>query len=294
MLQKVYDDMDQQIQCAKAKHQHILLIEDMNCRVGDAARGNKPEVTVGGKMLKKMVKNNNLIIVNNVEEYQGSWTRQSGKDVSIIDYIIITEEDRDNIRSAIMDEEKMVAPLIRLKKKLGQNSYEKNDSDHNVTKITINWCGEHERKTDGMTRKVMTTKSYKKFRQLVGEDKISQIWDSEDGDEKSQYTRWSQKIVQLKKRCEKAGRSKTESKAIRQLRTIKRDPRKQRKDAKSYEKREQLAVRMEPMSKHIEREKKKQSVRKVIKVAEFLSKKNGSLNESMFWKYKQRTSSRKI
>ena len=78
MLQKVYDDMDQQIQCAKAKHQHILLIGDMNCRVGDAVRGNKPEVTVGGKMLKKMVKNNNLIIVNDVEECQGTWTRQLG------------------------------------------------------------------------------------------------------------------------------------------------------------------------------------------------------------------------
>ena len=94
-----------------------------------------------------------------------------------------------------------------------------------------------------MTRKVMTTKSYEKFRQLVGEEKISQIWDSEDGEVKSQYTRWSQKIVQFKKRCEKAGRSKTESKAIRQLRTIKRDLRKQRKDAKSYEKREELAYR---------------------------------------------------
>ena len=119
-----------------------------------------------------------------MEEYQGTWTRQSGKDVSIIDYIIITEEDRGNIRSAIIDEEKMVAPF-RLKKKLDQNSYEKNDSDHNVIKITINWCGEHERKTDGMTRKVMTTKSYEKFRQLVGEEKISQIWNLEDGDEKS-------------------------------------------------------------------------------------------------------------
>ena len=53
MLQKVYDDMDQQIQCAKAKHQHTLLMRDMNCRVGDAVRGNKPEVTVGRKMLRR-------------------------------------------------------------------------------------------------------------------------------------------------------------------------------------------------------------------------------------------------
>ena len=69
--------------------------------------------------------------------------------------------------------------------------------------------------------------------------------------------------------------------------------RKQRKDAKSYEKREELAARMKLMSEHIEREKKEQSVRKVIKVADSLRKKNGGLNENMFWKYKKRTSSRK-
>ena len=71
---------------------------------------------------------------------------------------------------------------------------------------------------------------------MVREEHISQIWNLENGDVKSQYTRWSQKIVQMKKRCEKADRSKIESKAIRQLRTIKRDLRKQRKDAKNYEK----------------------------------------------------------
>ena len=159
----VYNPQESRVnkECAKAKHQHILLMGDMNCKVGDAVRGNKSEATVGGKMLKKMVKNNNLIIVNDVEECKGTWTRQSGKDVSIIDYIIIKEEDRDNIRSAMRDDEKMVAPF-RLKKKCGQNSYDKIYSDHNVIKITINWCGEHEQKTDRMTRKVMTTNSYEK------------------------------------------------------------------------------------------------------------------------------------
>ena len=37
--------------------------------------------------------------------------------MSIIDYIIIMEEDRDSIRSALIDEDKMVVPF-RLKKKL--------------------------------------------------------------------------------------------------------------------------------------------------------------------------------
>ena len=87
----------------------------------------------------------------------------------MIDYIMIMEEDRDNLRSAIIDEDKMVSPF-RLKKKLSQNSYERIYSDHNVIKIIISWCGEHQQKTDRMTRKVMMTKSYEKFRQLVGEE----------------------------------------------------------------------------------------------------------------------------
>ena len=39
---------------------------------------------------------------------------------------------------------------------------------------------------------------------------------------------------------------------------------------------------MKLMSEHIEREKKEQSARKVIKVAESPRKKDGGLNENMF------------
>ena len=110
-LQKVYDAIDQQIQCAKAKHQQILLMGDMNCKVGDMVKGNKPDITVGGKMLKKLLKDNALSMVNSLEECHGIWTRQSGIEKSVIDYIIIKDVDIDNIRKVVIDEEKLLAPF---------------------------------------------------------------------------------------------------------------------------------------------------------------------------------------
>ena len=287
-LQKVYDAIDQQIQCAKAKHQRILLMGDMNCKVGDMVKGNKPEITVGGKMLKKMLKDNALSMVNSMEECQGIWTRQSGIEKSVIDYIIINDEDLDNIRKVIIDEEKLLAPF-RLKR-IAKNSFEKVYSDHNVIEVIINWVGHHERNSGTLPRKVMTDKSYQQFRQLMKDENVSQLW-SRNGDVKETYRIWSERIVELKKMCERPAKTKIESKAIRQLRGIKRSIRKLYSDSNDQKK--HLGERIKLMSEHIDREKKEQTARKVAKIAENLRGKDGGLNENMFWKFKRKTTCRK-
>ena len=65
--------------------------------------GNKEEISKGGKI---MIKENNMIILNSLEKCLGKWTRSSGREKSIIYYIMIGIEDENGVESIIIDEKK--------------------------------------------------------------------------------------------------------------------------------------------------------------------------------------------
>ena len=73
--------------------QHIIVKGDMNCKIGDLIDDNKEEISKGGKIMIKMIKENNMIILNSLGKCRGKWTRSSEREKSIIDYIMIGEED---------------------------------------------------------------------------------------------------------------------------------------------------------------------------------------------------------
>ena len=51
-----------------------------------------------------------MIILNSQEKCRGKWTRSSGRKRSIIDYIMIGEEDKTGVESIIIDEKKEKSP----------------------------------------------------------------------------------------------------------------------------------------------------------------------------------------
>ena len=61
----------------------------MNCKIGDLIDGNKEEISKGRNI---MIKENNMIILNSLAKCRGKWTRNSGREKSIIDYIMIGDE----------------------------------------------------------------------------------------------------------------------------------------------------------------------------------------------------------
>ena len=48
--------------------QHIIVMGDINCKTGDLIDGNKEEISKGGKTMIKMIKENNMIILNSLEK----------------------------------------------------------------------------------------------------------------------------------------------------------------------------------------------------------------------------------
>ena len=75
----------------------------------------------------KMLKENKMIILNSLKKCRGKWTRSSGREKSIIDYIMIGEEDENRVESIIIDE-------------ITHKIY----SDHNGMSLVMKWVLEEE------------------------------------------------------------------------------------------------------------------------------------------------------
>ena len=88
-LKKMYKRMKEEIKEAKEKNQKVIIMGDLNCKVGKKIEGNIEEITKGGRMLLDLLENEKLNLVNTSEKCEGKWTRQIKESYSIIHYIII-------------------------------------------------------------------------------------------------------------------------------------------------------------------------------------------------------------
>ena len=168
-LEEVYGRIESEIKNARKMEQHIIVMGDMNCKIGDLIDGNKEEISKGEKIMIKMIKENNMIILNSLEKCRRKWTRSSGREKSIIDYIMIGEEDENGVESIIIDEKKEKSPY-RMRRSDGITH--QIFPDHNVTSSVINWVQEEEN-TKKKTKTVMTNQAYIKYREMLQNGKVS-------------------------------------------------------------------------------------------------------------------------
>ena len=62
------------------------MLGDFSFKVGQIIEGNGEEATKSGKLLRNMIKENNMVLLNGKEYCKGKWTRVKGEKKSIIDY----------------------------------------------------------------------------------------------------------------------------------------------------------------------------------------------------------------
>ena len=91
--EEVYGRNESEIKKARKMEQRIIVMGDMYCKTCDLIDGNTEEISKGGKIMINMIKENNMIILNSLEKCRGKWTRSSGREKSIIYYIMIGEEN---------------------------------------------------------------------------------------------------------------------------------------------------------------------------------------------------------
>ena len=283
-LKQMYEKVGEQVLKAKEKQQSTVILGDLNCKIGDVIKGNRPEVTKGGKLLLKFVKNNDLLILNQSEKCRGLWTRCEGISTSVLDYFIIDNESSTAFETMLIDEEREFSPA----------SYDQNVitySDHNIMIAKFNWIVMEAEKEKAKKREVITTKGYVKFAKELKEEKVADIFKN-DGDCQLQYEQWKNKVQTIAKRNTTTIKKKNPRKIIKELVRRKRDQKKALKDSGNNDKKT-LLLQLKAINEQIRIEREKQSHDKLQKVVHKIKCKKG-INGPNMWEVLKSIRRRKV
>ena len=274
-LKEMYSDINEQILVAKEKQQSLLLLGDFNCKIGDEIKGNKPEVTKGGKLLLKMVKTNKLAILNQSEKCEGLWTRCEGKSQSVLDYVITDRNAEEALEKMVIDESREFSPV----------GYDQNGltySDHNVFILKFNWIVMEVMKEKAKRKTIMTENGYKKYRKQLEERQVANLFaEDENANTQQKYNEWKKVVEDAAKRnstmCKKRNPRRNIKLLIRKKRQLKETIQK-----KTWKERKVLLTQLKMVNEQIDTEKKNQFKERIDKVVNKLRSKNG-INGPNMW-----------
>lgn len=100
-LKRIYKKMEEQIEISERNKEVLMLMGDMNCKIGSVIEGNTEEVTKGGKVMLEMCKRHDLSILNAEEMCIGTWTRVQKEKKSVLDYMITNKGDLPLVKEVI-------------------------------------------------------------------------------------------------------------------------------------------------------------------------------------------------
>ena len=279
-LKEIYRKIEKEISDAREKGEKIIIMGDLNCKVGTIIEGNTEEITKGGRLLLKLVKKYRLKIVNAETSCQGLWTRIEGTCKSILDYIIVFEDDLDLVRTMEIDEGKDITPYY-VEKVGGKET--RTYTDHCMMTINMNISmGIQKSKTYAY---VLDKEGIERFQKRLKEEKVSKI--IEKGDIRESYKIWSDKVLQIRSGCCKRIKIKKRWKVCRILTKAKKSITKELKTARDKERIKDLKERREILCKQIEQEEQKKENARLNKIVAEV-KKAGGINSNTFWEVRKR------
>ena len=192
-LKRIYEKIEEEIETATKQNEQIILMGDLNCKVGKTIPGNVESITKGGRILLKMLNKHNLCLMNSEESCKGKWTRIEGNEKSVLDYVITRKEDKEIFKEMVIDEDKQITPY-----NVDESGIENRCiyTDHCMIKLKINWCVQE--KNTRPRRRLLDGKRYEEFAKELEKEKVAELIDPECLQES--YTRWSEKVMEV---CEK-------------------------------------------------------------------------------------------
>ena len=104
--------------------------------------GDKKPMSKNGRLLAKVIEENDLIVVNGTAKCDGVITRYrktiNGVEESVIDFFIVCRQFFNLVNSLYIDE-KRIFPLTKFSTKNGKKSIK--DSDHNILEFRLFYLG---------------------------------------------------------------------------------------------------------------------------------------------------------
>ena len=70
-MKQRWDNILAEIAKIELRNENVILIGDMNKKVGDLIPGNKDKVSIGGKLIVDFLKNGKYVLVNGMKHASG-------------------------------------------------------------------------------------------------------------------------------------------------------------------------------------------------------------------------------
>ena len=228
-----------------------------------------------GKILLKTAVEADLSILNKSTKCQGKWTRIQGKEKSILDYILIFQDDEQYINHIEIDEEKMHTPGY---KENSRTVY----TDHCAMICSMRWTDASIDRKEAARKKVMTERSLTLFHERTQTGNLANIM-RENTDLASRSVRWLKEVERIMDTtCEiKKEFRERPLKVVRKLNNLKKTVR--RKTEWSVRRRKHQVQRINEI---IEEEIKQDKARSMINKAKSLQSEN-KMHSGTFWEFKK-------
>ena len=141
-----FNRIDQEVKSSKLAGAMICIEMDANAKLGSAIiKGDPKEQSKNGKLLEKMICENDLVIVNAEELCKGVITRfrktVNGDEKSVLDYFIVCKRFFTMVTNMIVDEERAYS-LTKYSGRTGNKSVKESDHNTLMMKLNVNWSSD--------------------------------------------------------------------------------------------------------------------------------------------------------
>ena len=280
ILREIYSVIEEEVREAAAEQYGLLLVGDLNCKVGDERiQGNLKKITTGGRLLNSLIKRNNLAIGNAQNICKGLWTRIEGNEKSVLDYVITFKDDVASLMNMEIDEEKTITPYH-----IDTVTNERKYTDHCMITGQMDLLTTD--KPEPKYVKIITEKGWTKFRKEMEEKKVSNLVDERCI--KTTYKEWSDTVRKIHEGCKVKVKRKRPWKVSRKLIAEKKSITRSLKEALlGKEQIKLLKLRLKSTIEQIEEEEHKHEYQRLCKQVDDI-KRGGGTNSNAFWKARSR------
>ena len=274
-LKEIYKVMEDEIADARLKGNSIMIMGDLNCKVGETIKGNNQKITKGGRLLIKMIKKFKMKLVNSEECCDGLWTRIEGLKKSVLDYVIVFEEDMKLVNRMEIDEAKDITPYHVER---AGNLVEIKHTDHSMITATLNIASIAQKsKSYAM---VLDSEGKVEFQKALKDENVSSI--ITDDDILVTYPIWREKVTTIRDMCSKKVKIQKKWKVCRKLTAVKKRITKELKGDIDSDRVKELKERRKLIMMQIEDEEHKKENARISRVIEDI-RKDGGVNSTVFW-----------
>ena len=202
---KFYEDLNIEVERAKLCGEQILIVGDLNAKLGHPIIKNDVyDISMNGQLVKEVIDEHGMSVAKSLNKCTGTWTRtrnfKNKFEKSVIDYVIMSRELEENLINMYIDEEKEFCPYSARKTKKGKKI---THSNHNALilnfELIMNRRGEVKQTTKPVLK--FTKEGMKKFSSLTENNEVlCNIWQKDLGFQKK-YKLWTKEFEKAPYKC---------------------------------------------------------------------------------------------